>query len=112
MFLGIYTLVDMAHIFDLAGQIDEPAYASGRKTGERVKFPSTPVFSGFNLPSRIEGDVFDLEFSGQIPPEINGTFYRIQPGELLRAELCYSPQPQRRPAEYGVLASSLPVHGC
>jgi carotenoid cleavage dioxygenase-like enzyme len=69
----------MAHIFDLAGQIDVPSYIDGQKSGTKVKFPSTPVFGGFNLPSRIEGDIFDLEFSGQIPPEISGTFYRIQP---------------------------------
>ena len=72
----------MAHIFDLAGQIDLPAYSDGKKSGTKVKFPTTPVFSGFNLPSRIEADIFDLEFTGQIPPEINGTFYRIQPGEF------------------------------
>ena len=70
----------MAHIYDLAGQIDVPPYTDGRKTGTKVKFPSTPVFEGFNKPSRIEGDIFDLEFTGQIPPEINGTFYRVQPG--------------------------------
>lgn len=69
----------MAHIFDLAGQIDVPSYTDGQKTGTQVRFPATPVFSGFNQPSRIEGDIFDLEFTGQIPPAIDGTFYRIQP---------------------------------
>jgi carotenoid cleavage dioxygenase-like enzyme len=70
----------MAHIHELAAAINQsPAYASGRKTGTQVKYPSSPAFVGFNSPSRLEGDVFDLEFEGQIPPDINGTFFRIQP---------------------------------
>ena len=44
-----------------------------------MKFPSSIAFSGFNSPSRLEGDVFDLEFEGEIPKDINGTFFRIQP---------------------------------
>ncbi|KAK8137756.1 hypothetical protein PG984_001136 [Apiospora sp. TS-2023a] len=32
-----------------------------------------------NRPSRFEGDIFDLEVTGEIPKEINGTFYRVQP---------------------------------
>ena len=71
----------MAHIHDLAGQIDVPSYTDGVKSGAKVRFPSTPVFSRFNLPCRIEGDIFDLEFTGEIPQDINGTFYRVQPGE-------------------------------
>ena len=42
-------------------------------------FPDTPAFTGFNTPSRIEADVFDLAFNGTIPPELNGAFYRVQP---------------------------------
>jgi carotenoid cleavage dioxygenase len=42
-------------------------------------FPDTPAFTGFNTPSRIEGDAFDLAVEGTIPPEINGAFYRVQP---------------------------------
>ncbi len=30
-----------------------------------------------NKPSRFEGDIFDLEFTGTIPKDINGTFFRI-----------------------------------
>lgn len=92
----------MAHIYDLAGQIDVdvPAYTDGRKTGTKVKFPSTPVFGGFNAPSRLEGDIIDLEFTGQIPPEINGTFYRIQPGNTL-LPLPHIPPP-------GLISSHLP----
>jgi carotenoid cleavage dioxygenase-like enzyme len=68
----------MAHIYEIAPQVVSN-YTNGRKTGEQVKYPETGVFQGFNLPSRIEGDIFDLEFDGVIPKEINGTFYRVQP---------------------------------
>lgn len=68
----------MAHIYDLAPQVVSN-YTNGRKATNQVKYPETGVFQGFNKPSRLEGDVFNLEFEGVIPPEINGTFYRIQP---------------------------------
>jgi len=32
-----------------------------------------------NRPSRFEGSILDLEYSGTIPTDINGTFYRVQP---------------------------------
>jgi carotenoid cleavage dioxygenase-like enzyme len=68
----------MAHIHSLAPQIS-PNYVGGRKQGSQVKYPNTDAFKGFNALSRLEGDVFDLECDGEIPQEINGTFYRIQP---------------------------------
>lgn len=67
----------MAHIFSFA--TTKPHYVEGRKDGDQVKFPETPFFQGFNTPSRLEGDILDLEVSGIIPKDINGTFYRIQP---------------------------------
>lgn len=66
----------MAHIFDIP--VDYP-YTDGKITGDQVKYPNTPVFQNFNLPCRLEGDIFDLEVDGTIPHEINGTFFRIQP---------------------------------
>lgn len=42
-------------------------------------FPSTPAFTGFNTPSRIEADIADLAHEGEIPRELNGAFYRVQP---------------------------------
>ncbi|KAJ5652289.1 hypothetical protein N7507_009715 [Penicillium longicatenatum] len=66
----------MAHIYDIP--VDYP-YTHGQKTGDQVRYPRTPAFQTFNLPSRFEGDIFDLEVDGTIPPEINGTFFRIQP---------------------------------
>lgn len=42
-------------------------------------FPDTPSFTGFNTPSRIEADIADLAHEGEIPRELNGAFYRVQP---------------------------------
>lgn len=42
-------------------------------------FPETPSFTGFNTPSRIEADIADLQHTGEIPRELDGAFYRVQP---------------------------------
>jgi carotenoid cleavage dioxygenase len=42
-------------------------------------FPDTPNFTGFNTPSRIEADIADLVHTGEIPAQMNGAFYRVQP---------------------------------
>lgn len=68
----------MAHIFAIEPQCT-PNYVEGRRTGSQLKFPKTPIFQGFNSPCRYEGDIEYVEIDGIIPPEINGTFYRIQP---------------------------------
>jgi carotenoid cleavage dioxygenase-like enzyme len=44
-----------------------------------ARFPDTPSFTGFNTPSRIEADIADLDVEGEIPAEINGAFFRVQP---------------------------------
>jgi carotenoid cleavage dioxygenase-like enzyme len=44
-----------------------------------VSFPKTMDFSGFNAPSRVECDIFDLVVHGEIPPEIDGRWYRMTP---------------------------------
>lgn len=71
----------MAHIFDLAPSISP--YTNGRKnehpSGLPVQFPATPAFQGMNKPSRFEGSVMDLEVTGTIPLDIDGTFFRVQP---------------------------------
>ena len=70
----------MAHIFELAQSLAaKPNYVNGIKAGSDTKFPETETFQGFNRPSRIEGDVHDLEVTGKIPDDIDGTFFRIQP---------------------------------
>ncbi|EFX02417.1 carotenoid oxygenase [Grosmannia clavigera kw1407] len=42
-------------------------------------YPQQPQFSGFMKPCRFEGEVGNLEIEGTLPPEINGTFYRVMP---------------------------------
>lgn len=44
-----------------------------------ASFPDTMSFTGFNTPSRIEADIADLVHHGEIPAQINGAFYRVQP---------------------------------
>jgi carotenoid cleavage dioxygenase-like enzyme len=68
----------MAHIHDIAPLI-ESVYVGGRKIGDQVQFPKSGAFEGFNSPCRLEGDIYELEVDGTIPPEISGTFYRVQP---------------------------------
>ncbi|KAK4664737.1 transcriptional regulatory protein rco1 [Podospora pseudopauciseta] len=71
----------MAHIFHLAPHIDtSPNYSNNELTSpEKVAFPKTDAFRSMNAPSRFEGSVFNLEVTGTIPPDISGTFYRVQP---------------------------------
>jgi carotenoid cleavage dioxygenase-like enzyme len=40
-------------------------------------FPKTPGFSGPNRPFRAECDIFDLEIEGEIPRQLNGSWYRV-----------------------------------
>ena len=42
-------------------------------------FPSEPQFLGFMKPCRFEGEINFLEIEGEIPEEIDGTFYRVMP---------------------------------
>ena len=42
-------------------------------------FPDTMDFGGYNAPSRVECDIFDLEIEGTLPPDINGAWYRLTP---------------------------------
>ncbi len=44
-----------------------------------AKFPNSPSFSGPFAPIRIEADVEDLEVEGDIPVDIDGAFFRVQP---------------------------------
>lgn len=44
-----------------------------------VDFRGHPMFPrGFNSPTRFEGDIYDCEVWGDIPADIEGTFYRMQ----------------------------------
>ena len=42
-------------------------------------FPNTTSFVGYNAPSRVEADIFDLEIEGELPRELNGAWYRMTP---------------------------------
>ena len=42
-------------------------------------FPDKPVYTGFNEPRRMEAEIFNLEFEGELPKELDGTFYRCGP---------------------------------
>lgn len=69
----------MAHLEALVPEVATHPYTNGRRTGSQVKFPKTGAFSAMNKPSGFEGDIFELEITGQIPKDINGTFFRVQP---------------------------------
>ncbi|KAK3896971.1 carotenoid oxygenase [Staphylotrichum tortipilum] len=45
----------------------------------RLHFPERPQFSGFMKPCRVETEVPNLEVYGEIPEDIDGTFYRVMP---------------------------------
>jgi len=49
------------------------------------RFPDTPTFTGLNQPCRIEGQINDLEYDGQLPAGLRGTFYRSGP------DPCFAP---------------------
>ncbi|KAH6999202.1 carotenoid oxygenase [Ilyonectria sp. MPI-CAGE-AT-0026] len=42
-------------------------------------FPNLPQFSGFMKPCRFEGEIRFLEVEGDLPEELDGTFYRVMP---------------------------------
>ena len=44
-----------------------------------TKFPDTFDYAGFNAPMRTECDIYDLVIEGNLPAEINGTWYRTIP---------------------------------
>ena len=45
-----------------------------------VNFSNNPMFHAtFSEPFRVEADVFDPEVEGQLPSDLDGAFYRVQP---------------------------------
>jgi carotenoid cleavage dioxygenase-like enzyme len=44
-----------------------------------AKFPNSPSFTGPFAPIRIEADVEDLMVEGDVPEDLDGAFYRVQP---------------------------------
>lgn len=51
------------------------------------RFPDLPTFAGFDAPGRVEADIFDLEFDGQVPTALDGTFFRVAPDPQFRPKL-------------------------
>ena len=62
----------MAHIFSLASPAPA-AYQEGKKCGDEVKFPDSGFFNGFNKPSRLEADIFELETTGTVSRALYST---------------------------------------
>lgn len=67
-------------------RVDEPengdgagaAPAAAKSSSElKSKWPDAFDLRGSNLPCRLEGEVADLVVLGTVPPEIDGTFYRV-----------------------------------
>jgi carotenoid cleavage dioxygenase-like enzyme len=44
-----------------------------------VHFPQEPQFQDVLRLVRLEGDIADLEIEGEVPPEMDGAFYRVHP---------------------------------
>jgi carotenoid cleavage dioxygenase-like enzyme len=44
-----------------------------------TQFPRSPQLSGWEAPLRFEGDVYDLEITGEVPRELDGSFFRVAP---------------------------------
>ncbi|KAF4469114.1 carotenoid oxygenase [Fusarium albosuccineum] len=75
--LSHYTIM-AGHPFATSFEADT-GYVDGKRVKNGSKYPNTPFFKGALQPSRIECDVVELETSGNIPKDINGTFFRVQP---------------------------------
>src|ERR1700722_18631793 len=44
-----------------------------------IAFPNSMDFTEFNAPSRIECEVYDLVVEGQLPADLNGSWYQTVP---------------------------------
>ncbi|MDH6219591.1 carotenoid oxygenase family protein [Streptomyces pseudovenezuelae] len=42
-------------------------------------FPRSPQMSGWEAPQRFEGDIYDLEIEGEVPADLDGSFFRVAP---------------------------------
>lgn len=47
-----------------------------------VDFPDNPFFTGPAIPCRFEAEVYNCVVRGEIPKQINGTYYRCMPDQL------------------------------
>lgn len=44
-----------------------------------VHFPNEPLYQDVLRLVRLEGDIADLEIEGEVPPDMDGAFYRVHP---------------------------------
>lgn len=44
-----------------------------------VHFPQEPIYRDVLRLVRLEGDIADLEIEGEVPPDMDGAFYRVHP---------------------------------
>jgi carotenoid cleavage dioxygenase len=51
-----------------------------------MQFPDTLVFRGYAAPVRMEADIYELEVEGEIPPGLDGAYYRAC------ADHCFAPR--------------------
>ncbi len=54
----------------------EQSAAVAQAANSGLKFRDQLIYRGYSAPVRIEGDVYDLEVEGAIPPELNGAYFR------------------------------------
>lgn len=47
-----------------------------------TNFPESPFFSGPEAPCRFEAEVYNCTVRGEIPKQIDGTYYRCMPDQL------------------------------
>lgn len=50
-------------------------------------FPKSPTFMTIDEPFRFEGDLYDLEVEGEIPAELDGTFFSVGPDQAFPPKL-------------------------
>ena len=43
------------------------------------QWPKEGIYSQFLTPNRLEADIYSLTVTGEIPKELDGTFYRVYP---------------------------------
>jgi len=66
----------------MAGGPNLDEAAKSLKLRPEVDFPDTPFFRGPEAPCRFEAEVYNCVVRGEIPKQIDGTYYRCMPDQL------------------------------
>lgn len=48
-------------------------------------FPQTPTYSGFDAPSRMEAEIFDLDVVRELPATLQGSWFSLRCGPTISA---------------------------